>query len=196
MLNCVGIRDTWLAKSCHWEVVHLPHSDQRSQRHPEIQQIYIHIRIHYILCTCSSINRISGSYLIYARGVRKGAIIGLSWPFWTSWNVFHFSHHPLKITGAFSKDDLLKWLDTAVSCSYCTTAARYSLCSHFSSANIFPSVNIFSTNRKMDLSKAEMFSRELELSDDGDLLVKVDQVLECNMTEPDKPGVLLCNLTH
>ena len=34
----------------------------------------------------------------------------------------------------------------------------------------------------MDLSKAEMFSRELELSDDGDLLVKVDQVLECNMT--------------
>ena len=101
-----------------------------------------------------------------------------------------------------SKDDLFKWLDTAVSCSYCTTAARYSLCSHFSSANIFPSANIFSsanissTNRKMDLSKAEMFSRELELSDDGDLLVKVDQVLECNMTEPDKPGVLLCNLTH
>ena len=34
----------------------------------------------------------------------------------------------------------------------------------------------------MDLSKAEMFSRELELSDDGDLLVKVDQVLEYNMT--------------
>ena len=48
----------------------------------------------------------------------------------------------------------------------------------------------------MDHSKAEMFSRELELSDDGDLLVKVDQVLECNVTKPDKPGVLLCNLTH
>jgi len=30
----------------------------------------------------------------------------------------------------------------------------------------------------MDLSKVEMFSRELELSDDGDLLVKVDQVPE------------------
>ena len=118
MLNCVGIRDTWLAKSCHWEVVHLPHSDQRSQRHPEIQQIYIYIRIHYILCTYSSINRISGSYLIYARGVRKGAIIGLPWPFWMSWNVFHFSHHPLKITGALklvSKDDLFKWLDTLLS---------------------------------------------------------------------------------
>ena len=41
----------------------------------------------------------------------------------------------------------------------------------------------------MDLSKAEMFSRELELSDDGDLLVKVDQVLECDMTEPDIQGV-------
>ena len=78
-----------------------------------------------------------------------------------------------------SKDDLPKGLDTAVSCSYCTTAARYSLGSHFSSANIF------STHIKMDLSKAEMFSRELELSDDGDLLVKVDQVLECNMTKPD-----------
>merc|ERR1711928_175264 len=42
----------------------------------------------------------------------------------------------------------------------------------------FSSANIFSTNTKMDLSKAEMFSRELELSDDGDLLVKVDQVPE------------------
>ena len=41
----------------------------------------------------------------------------------------------------------------------------------------------------MDLSKAEMFSRELELSDDGDLLVKVDQVLECDMTEPEIQGI-------
>ena len=76
-----------------------------------------HIYVH-IMCTCSNIKRISRSYLIYARCVRKGAIIGLPWPFWMSWNVFHFSHHPLKITGALklvSKDDLLKWLDTLLS---------------------------------------------------------------------------------